>query len=155
MQQVVGRRAQQQRQAVTTVAADHDQVTALFLGHAVDFLARLAVGQHAIAGQLRILGSETVQSLAGLLDLLLLQRRQVHGHVTAKGHGHGLDHVHQRHLAATALTQGHGATDHRLAIFGQVDGNQYVLVGHTHLSFMMGRQTVPWLALDSQALAHL
>src|SRR5476649_855374 len=43
VQYVIGSRAQQQRQAMTAVAADHDQVTALFLGQVVDFLTRLAV----------------------------------------------------------------------------------------------------------------
>ena len=45
LQHIIGGGAQQQRQAVTAMAADHDQVTALLLGEVVDLLARLAVGQ--------------------------------------------------------------------------------------------------------------
>ena len=48
MQHVVGCRAQQQRKAVTTMTANHDQVAGLRFGQGMDFLARLAIGQVAV-----------------------------------------------------------------------------------------------------------
>ncbi|MNE99454.1 hypothetical protein D3C80_1981370 [compost metagenome] len=74
MQYIIGGRAQQQGQAVTAVATDHDQVAAVVLGQLVDFLARLAVGQVGIgAGQLWIFLFQALHALLGLVELLLLQ----------------------------------------------------------------------------------
>ena len=79
------------------MAADHDQVASLFLGQMVDFLARLAVGQVAVfLFQMRVFENQTIKALLGLVELLLLQLGKVHRHVTPKGHGHGLDDMHQR-----------------------------------------------------------
>jgi hypothetical protein len=96
MQHVVGRGAQQQGQAVTAVAADHDQITAMLFGEAVDFLARLAVGELAVVfGQLRVNVDQAIKSFLGLIKLLLLQLRQVHWNIAAKCHGHRLNDVDQ------------------------------------------------------------
>ena len=76
MQNVVGSGAQQQCQAVTTVAADHDKVAAFGLGEAVDFLAWLAVFQMAVVfAQLRVNIDQSVKAIFGLVELLLLQLR--------------------------------------------------------------------------------
>ena len=48
MQHVVGGGAQQQCQAMSAMAAHHDQVAGLLLGEVMDFLAWLAVGEVAI-----------------------------------------------------------------------------------------------------------
>ncbi len=96
MQHVVGCGAQQQRQAVATVAAHDDQVAVLFFGQLMDFLAGLAVGQVRVAAlDARILAEQAIHAFLGLIELLLLQLRQVHRHVAAKRHGHGFDDVHQ------------------------------------------------------------
>lgn len=138
MQHIIGGRAQQQGQAVTTMATDHNQIAVLFFGQAMDFLARLAVSQVTLLwSQLRVAFGEVVQAFAGLVELLLLQHRQVHRHIAAKGHGHGLHHVDQGQLGVAAVGQGLGALDHLAALFGQVDGNQNMGVGHDGL--LMGR----------------
>ncbi|VVP52920.1 hypothetical protein PS898_05436 [Pseudomonas fluorescens] len=78
------------------MAADHDQVAAVFLGEVVDFLARLAVSEVGVfLGHFRVFEDQPVQALLGLVKLLLLQLGKVHGHVAAKGHGHRFDDVHQ------------------------------------------------------------
>ncbi|MNG21533.1 hypothetical protein D3C84_1059120 [compost metagenome] len=101
----------------------------------MDFLARLAVGQVRIAAvDFRVLVEQAFHALLGLVELLLLQLGQVHRHVAAKGHGHGLDNVHQGYLGTGRRGQFTGALDDRVAFFGQVDGNQYVFVGHEKLS---------------------
>jgi hypothetical protein len=69
----------------------------------------------------------------GLVELLLLQHRQVHRHVAAEGHGHGLDHMHRREPGVIGLGQGDSPLHHRIAFFGKVDGDQNVLVGHERL----------------------
>jgi len=48
MQDVIGRGAEQQSEAVAAMAAHHYQITALLLGQSVNFLTRLAVGQVAL-----------------------------------------------------------------------------------------------------------
>ncbi|MNN92640.1 hypothetical protein D3C81_2109510 [compost metagenome] len=48
VQYVVRGRAEQQRQTMTAMAADHDQIARVFLGEMMDFLAWLAVGQVAV-----------------------------------------------------------------------------------------------------------
>ncbi len=78
------------------MAADHDQVAVLLFGQVMDFLARLAVGEVAVfLFQVRVLENQTVQALFGLVKLLLLQLGKVHGYVATKGHGHGLDDMHE------------------------------------------------------------
>ncbi|MNL68282.1 hypothetical protein D3C87_1929840 [compost metagenome] len=74
MQHVIGGGAQQQCQAVSAMAAHHDQVAGLFLGQMVNLLAWLAVGQVTVfLGELRIFQDQAVESLLGLVELLLLQ----------------------------------------------------------------------------------
>ncbi len=131
MQDVIGGGAQQQGETVAAVAADDDEVTALFLGESVDFLARLAIGQVALFGeQFRVEAGEAIQAFPGLFELLLLEHREVHGDVTAKGHGHGFDDMHQRQLGLGRQGESLGAAHHRVALVGEVDGDQNVLVGH-------------------------
>ena len=80
---------------MAAVAADDDQVALLFFGEAMDFLARLTISQVAMFGaKSGILVGKFIQTLACLVELLLLQHRQIHRHVAAKGHGHGLDDMH-------------------------------------------------------------
>src|SRR5476651_2786234 len=67
VQNVVGGGAQQQRQAMPAMAADHDQVAGLFLGQVVNLLARLAVSQVAVLlGEFRILQDQPVKAFLGL-----------------------------------------------------------------------------------------
>ena len=74
VQDVIGGGAQQQGQAVTAMAADHDQVAALFLGQVMDFLAWLTLGQVALTFfQVRVLGDQALKAFLGLIELLLLQ----------------------------------------------------------------------------------
>ncbi len=116
------------------MAADHDQVASLFRGEAVDFLARLPVDQVALlAAEVRIAYGEGIQAFTGLVELLLLQHRQVHRHVPTEGHGHGLDHMHHREPGLVAGGQGRRTLHHRVAFVGQVDGDQNVLIGHERL----------------------
>jgi len=116
---------------VTAVATDHNEVALLFGGEAVDFLARLAVGQVAVfRGQFRVAAGEAVEAFAGLIELLLLEHRQVHRHVAAERHGHRFDDVHQGKLPATAGCQRLGAAHDRMTLVGQIDGHQDVLVRH-------------------------
>lgn len=66
VQYIIGRGAQQQRQAMTPMAANDDKVAVLFFGQVMDFLAWLAIGQVALvffnAGYLAI--SRSRRSLA-------------------------------------------------------------------------------------------
>ena len=97
----------------------------------MDFLARLAIGQVRVAAvDVRVFVEQAVHAFLGLVELLLLQLRQVHRHVAAERHGHRLDDVYQRNLGIRRRGQRHGALDHRVAFFGQVDGDQKMFVGH-------------------------
>ncbi|KTC43650.1 hypothetical protein AO265_04140, partial [Pseudomonas sp. ABAC61] len=88
------------------MTADHDQVACLFLGQVVDLLAWLAIGQVAVfLGQLRVLVDQPIETLPGLVELLLLQLREIHRDVTAESHGHGLDNMHQGQLGPIAHRQ--------------------------------------------------
>src|SRR3990167_4583316 len=106
VQHVIGGRAQQQGQAVTSVTADHNKIAVLFFGQAMNLLAWLAVGQVALLWcQLRVALGEVVQALAGLVELLLLQHRQVHRHITTKGHGMGSTTLIKDSLALLLLAR--------------------------------------------------
>src|SRR3546814_13063829 len=86
VEDVVCGRPQQQGESVATMAADHDQITALFLRQAVYFLAGLSVGKVAILRcQTRVAVGEAVHALACLVELLLLTHRKVPRHVAAEG----------------------------------------------------------------------
>ena len=131
MQNVIGGRAEQQRETVTAVATDHDQVDVVFLRQVVDFLTRLAVGQMAVAGfYVRVFAFQRFQFFLGLIELLLLQLRQVHRDIATERHGHGFDDVHQRQLGAAGQCQCHGFFDHRIALFSEVHGYQDMFIGH-------------------------
>ena len=100
-------------------------------------LAWLAVDQMALgAGDLRVGQGELVKALLGLVELLLLQLGKVHRHVTTKGHGHGLDDVYQRQFGAIGNRGFLCALDHWVALFGQVDSDQNMFVGHE--AFLQG-----------------
>jgi len=117
------------------MAADHDQVALLILRQLVDFLARLAVDQVRVAAiDIRVLVVQALHAFLGLVELLLLQLRQVHRHVAAEGHGHGLDDMHQGDLGAAGQGDGLGPLDHRVAFFGQVDSDQKMFIGHVQYS---------------------
>jgi len=60
----------------------------------------------------------------------LLQHRKIHRHVTAERHGHRFDDMHQAQFGVGGAGERLRASDNRMAFFGQVDGDQYVLVGH-------------------------
>jgi len=141
VQDVVGRGTEQQRQPVTAMAANHDQVAALLLGQAMHFLARLAVGQVALfRREARVAVGEAVHALAGLVELLLLQHGEVHRYVAAEGHRHGFDDMYQAEPGTRGTGQGLGAGHDRVALLGQVDRDQNMLVGHGESSLGAGRQ---------------
>ena len=48
VQHVIRGRAEQQRQTMSAMTADHDQIARLFFGEMMDFLAWLAIGQVAV-----------------------------------------------------------------------------------------------------------
>ena len=122
------------------MAAYHDQVTILLGGQVMDLLARLPIFQMRVATRdARVLGEQPIQARLGLVELLLLQLRQIHRYIAAKGHGHGFDDVDQGDLGAGRLGEGHRALDHRIAFFGQVDRDQQVGVGHGRCSWQVQR----------------
>ena len=74
VQHVIRGGAEQQRQTMTTMAADHDQIARLFFGEMMDFLAWLAIGQVAVgAFEFGVFELEAFEALFGLIELLLLQ----------------------------------------------------------------------------------
>jgi len=115
---------------MAAVAAYNDQITGIFASKAVDFLARLPIGQLALALQKAVLRNKAVQAFTGLFDLLLLKGGKVHGHVTAERHSHWFDHVDQGNLALEAGSQIDSTTDYGMAFISQVDGYQNVFIRH-------------------------
>lgn len=69
---------------------------ALFERSRRNFLARLAVVQVAVVlVQLRVFGDQAFKAFLGLVELLLLQLREIHWHIAAERHRHRFDDVDQ------------------------------------------------------------
>ena len=98
----------------------------------MNLLAWMAEGDlQALIGQ-PVVGGKQLHALLGLLELLLLQHRQVHGHIAPVGHRKRLDHMQQRQLGVQCVGQLHGMVGNRPTFFDQVNSHQYVFVQHRH-----------------------
>lgn len=136
VEDVVGGRAEQQRQAMPAMAADNDQVAALCLGQLMDLLSWLAIGEMAVADpDFRVLQLQGFEFLFGLVELLLLQLGKVHRYIATKGHGHGFNDMHQGQFGAIADGEFASAADNRIALFSEVYSDQNVFVWHEEFLF--------------------
>src|SRR5690606_229635 len=126
MENVVGGGSEQQREAMSAVAADHDQIAAEFGGDAVNLLTRVAEGNlHLLFGQ-SVIPGEQLHALPGLLELLLLKHGQVHGDITAISHGQWFDHMQYGELGAQCPGQLLGMVGHGATLINQIYSYQHM-----------------------------
>src|SRR5690606_4792554 len=118
---------------MTAMAAYHDQVTVIFLGQAVDLLSRLPVSQVLLLrSQARVAVGKACDTLASLVELLLLEHGQIHRNIATERHGHRFDDMHQRQLGVARGRQSLGPRDERMALVVKVGSDQNMMVVHDY-----------------------
>ena len=108
------------------MAADDDQVAAIFGRHTMDFLAGMTEGYLQLLGGQAEVAGEQLHAFAGLFELLLLQHGQIHGNVAAIGHGQGFNDMNNGQLGIQCLGQLSSVICHGATFVDQVDRDQHM-----------------------------
>ena len=98
MQHTVGRGTQQQRQTMSTMTSNYDEIRFQFVRQAVDFAVRAAKNEVATFGGQAVLLGEIAQVALGLFVYLVLYRGDIHWYISAIGKAQGFNDVHRVQL---------------------------------------------------------
>ena len=131
MQDAVRRRAQNQRNTVSAVAAYHDQVRVNLLCNCIDFGFRTSENQMLVfLGDAKRVCKFAEVGFCSLLDLLL-DRRQVHRNVASVSKAERLNGVHTAELRSVCLRHRAGPLRYVPRLIGKIQSNQDVgIFGH-------------------------
>src|SRR5690606_37111907 len=116
-----------QREAMTAVAAEYDQVGLHFFRERVDFDFGAAGDQMFLAGCTEFV-SQLCELRFGLLLDFVLNCREVDWHIAAVGEIHRLDDMCEVKFGAAALRQCGCLARYLLGFGGQIDCDQNVVV---------------------------
>lgn len=126
MEYAVRRGAQEEREPVTAMGSDNDEIRGLLFPNAVDFGFRSPKDKVLLIfrnGQRR---AEFLQLALGLLMNLVLHAREIHGNIAAVGEAERFNHVEHAKPSPKSRGKRLGALTNTLRVFRQIDRKKQV-----------------------------